>query len=137
MAFARASEPKSKEISWIKVLTSRALVVLERSCDSLARRQGCVETWTLGGREDMMSSLVLVVAVMVLFSIIDEVRVGMVLVCYDSGGRCGVVEMLMLPMVCLNDKELKRGIQKSSRIGRTRGNLTEVTYHLSDRQLTD
>ena len=78
MAFARASEPKSKEISWIKVLTSRALVVLERSCDSLARRQGCVETWTLGGREDMMSSLVLVVAVMVLFGIIDEVRVDMV-----------------------------------------------------------
>lgn len=47
----------------------------------------------------------LVVAVMVLFGIIDEVRVGMVLVCYDSGGRGGVVEMLMLPMVCLNSKQ--------------------------------
>ena len=47
---ARASHPSIRAISWTKAFVSRALVPLERSCDSLARRHGCWEMWTLGGR---------------------------------------------------------------------------------------
>jgi hypothetical protein len=50
-AAARASEPKIREISWTRALVSRALVVLSRSWESLAWRQGWEEMWTLGGSD--------------------------------------------------------------------------------------
>ncbi|KAL1834986.1 hypothetical protein VTK73DRAFT_6517 [Phialemonium thermophilum] len=46
---ARASAARMSEMSWISDLTSRGLVWLDRSLLSLARRQGCEETCTLGG----------------------------------------------------------------------------------------
>lgn len=46
----RASQPRIRVISWTSDLVSRALVLEERSWDSLARRQGWVERWTVGGR---------------------------------------------------------------------------------------
>ena len=47
---ASASTAMMVAISWTSVLVSRAFVDLERSCDSLARTQGCFETCTLAGR---------------------------------------------------------------------------------------
>lgn len=41
---ARASHETIVAISWISDLVSRAFVFFERSCESLARRQGCSET---------------------------------------------------------------------------------------------
>lgn len=38
-------------MSWTRSLVSRAFVVAERSWESLARRQGCVEMWMLGGSD--------------------------------------------------------------------------------------
>jgi hypothetical protein len=49
---AVASIPMIRAISWTRALVSRALVVLDRSWESLAWRHGCVETWTLGGRDE-------------------------------------------------------------------------------------
>ena len=49
MLFARASNPKINEISWISVFTSRALVSLDRNWLSLARREGCDDTRTFDG----------------------------------------------------------------------------------------
>ncbi len=40
-----------RAISWTRVLVSRALASLDRSWESLARRHGWVETWTLGGSD--------------------------------------------------------------------------------------
>lgn len=54
MAVERASEARMREISWISVFTSRALADLERSWLSLAKRLGCLETWTLDGRDAMV-----------------------------------------------------------------------------------
>jgi hypothetical protein len=36
-----------RAISFTRALVSRALASLARSCESFARRHGCVETWTL------------------------------------------------------------------------------------------
>lgn len=47
---ASASQPRMRAISCTKALDSRAEASLERSWDSLARRQGWVETWMLRGR---------------------------------------------------------------------------------------
>jgi len=38
-------------ISWTRAFTSFALAWWERSCESLARRQGWLETWTLEGTD--------------------------------------------------------------------------------------
>jgi hypothetical protein len=42
------------DMSWIRRLASRAPVCCDRSCETFARRQGCWDTWTLDGREDML-----------------------------------------------------------------------------------
>ena len=46
-----ASQPIISAISWIRAFVSRALASLERSWESLARRQGCAEVWMLRGKE--------------------------------------------------------------------------------------
>ncbi|KAL9575869.1 MAG: hypothetical protein Q9212_007616, partial [Teloschistes hypoglaucus] len=48
---AKASHATMRAISWTNVFVPRALVSLERSCESFARRQGWVEIWTLVGIE--------------------------------------------------------------------------------------
>jgi hypothetical protein len=48
---ARASQPSISEISCTSAFVSRGLVALSLSWESLAWRQGCVETWTFGGRD--------------------------------------------------------------------------------------
>jgi hypothetical protein len=56
---ARASQPMMREISWTRALVSRELAVLSRSCESLAWRQGCEETWTFEGSDwDIVSECV-------------------------------------------------------------------------------
>lgn len=41
----------------MRVLNCRESVDLERNCEILARKHGCVETWQLGGKEiDMMAA---------------------------------------------------------------------------------
>lgn len=47
---AKASQPRMRAISCTRAFVSRALMELERSWESLAIRQGCLEMWTLGGR---------------------------------------------------------------------------------------
>lgn len=56
IAVANASHATMTESSWISDLTSRALTDLERSWLSLARRQGWLETWTLGGTEAIVGA---------------------------------------------------------------------------------
>ncbi len=46
----KASTPIMSPISRTSVLTSLELVSFDRSLLNLARRQGCCDTWTLGGR---------------------------------------------------------------------------------------
>ncbi|KAK4200429.1 CrcB-like protein-domain-containing protein [Triangularia verruculosa] len=58
-ALARASVPRIRVISLMRVLTSRAEVEDERSWESLAWRQGWVEMWTLG-RLDIVMVVVIV-----------------------------------------------------------------------------
>ena len=41
--FARASQPRMRAISWMRLFVSRALASLDRSWESLARRHGWVE----------------------------------------------------------------------------------------------
>ena len=53
---ARASIPRIRDISWTSCFVSRALVDLDRSCEIFARKQGCWETWTLLGREAILSN---------------------------------------------------------------------------------
>lgn len=60
-ALARASVPRIRVISLMRVLTSRAVVEVERSWESLAWRQGWVEMWTLGGREDIVMMVMVMV----------------------------------------------------------------------------
>jgi hypothetical protein len=50
--WARASQPTMVAISCTSCLVSLAFVDWERRRLSFARRQGCVETWTLDGREE-------------------------------------------------------------------------------------
>jgi hypothetical protein len=50
--WARASQPTMVAISCTSCLVSLAFVDWERRRLSFARRQGCVETWTLEGREE-------------------------------------------------------------------------------------
>lgn len=47
----RAAQPRIRVISWTRDFESRALVLEERSWDSLARRQGWVDRWTVRGRD--------------------------------------------------------------------------------------
>lgn len=47
-----ASVPRMTEMSWISWVVSLEEVDLERSCESLARRQGCFDMWTFVGREE-------------------------------------------------------------------------------------
>ena len=47
---ASASQSTTFAISCTRLLTPRASAVAERSCESLARRQGCEEMWTLAGK---------------------------------------------------------------------------------------
>ena len=54
-AVESASVERMREISWMRFFTSLAEELWERSCESLARRDGCWETWTLEGRGAMMS----------------------------------------------------------------------------------
>lgn len=56
---ARASQPSIREISCTRAFTSFALVLLDLSWLSFARRHGWSETWTLGGNGelDMMGGL--------------------------------------------------------------------------------
>lgn len=58
-----ASTARNSEISWTSALVSFGDVLAERSCESFASRQGCVETCTLEGREDMVSYVGVVVVV--------------------------------------------------------------------------
>jgi len=51
---ASASYPTMRAISCTSVCTSRELVPTERSSESLAFRHGCVETWALLGKVDMI-----------------------------------------------------------------------------------
>jgi hypothetical protein len=53
--WARASQPTMVAISCTSCLTSRPFVDWERRMLSFARRHGCVEMWTLEGREEAMS----------------------------------------------------------------------------------
>ena len=46
--------PRIDVMSLTKAWTSRDGFDLDRSCDSLAIKQGCLETWTLLGRDDML-----------------------------------------------------------------------------------
>jgi hypothetical protein len=48
---AVASQPTIRDISCTNAFVSRAFAVLARNWESLAWRHGCVERWTLGGRE--------------------------------------------------------------------------------------
>jgi len=60
---AVASQPTIKDISWTNALVSLAFAVLARNWESLAIKHGCVETWTLGGREcAMMMRLSMLIA---------------------------------------------------------------------------
>ena len=52
---ASASHPTISAISWTRAFVSRALVLLDRNWESLARRQGCWETCTLAGKGIPMS----------------------------------------------------------------------------------
>ena len=45
-----ASQPRIRDSSWTRVFVSRTLVLAERRRESLARRHGWVEMWTLEGR---------------------------------------------------------------------------------------
>jgi len=63
---ARASQPTIRAISWIRALTSRALVVGERSWESFALTQGWVEMWAFGGNDDMVTEVRVRVQVLVL-----------------------------------------------------------------------
>ena len=67
---ARASQPTMSEISWIRPLTSLALVLPERSWLSFARRHGCLETCTLGGSWVGMAAVVVVVMVVGWFPVL-------------------------------------------------------------------
>ena len=49
---ASASQPTMRAISWTRDFVSRLLASFERSCESLARRHGWVETWTLDGKDE-------------------------------------------------------------------------------------
>lgn len=49
---ASASTPIISAMSWTSCLTSREVVRWERSWEIFAMRQGCLEMWTLGGREE-------------------------------------------------------------------------------------
>lgn len=50
---ASASQARMSEISFTNILTSFELVELERNWLSLARSDGCCDTWTLG-RDDIV-----------------------------------------------------------------------------------
>lgn len=49
-AVAKASQPRMRAISCTRAFVSRAMAVFERSWESFAIRQGCLERCTLGGR---------------------------------------------------------------------------------------
>lgn len=55
MLDASASMPSMSETSCTRAFTSFALVCLDRSWPNLATRHGCEETWTLGGKLDIVS----------------------------------------------------------------------------------
>lgn len=50
----KASQPSIIAMSFTNLLVSLDPVVLERSWESFARKQGCWETWILLGSEDAM-----------------------------------------------------------------------------------
>ena len=50
---ARASTPRTSDISWISRFVSCALLELDLSWEIFARKQGCCERWTLLGRDDI------------------------------------------------------------------------------------
>lgn len=52
---ARASQATIRAISCTRALVSFEEVDAERSWESFAWRQGCLETWTLEGRESMIA----------------------------------------------------------------------------------
>lgn len=52
---ARASHPIISAISCTRAFVSFEEVDTERSWESFAWRQGCLEMWTLDGREDMIA----------------------------------------------------------------------------------
>lgn len=58
---ARASQPIINAISFTRAFVSRDEVDEERSWESFAWRQGCLETWTFGGRLDMLAVMLWVV----------------------------------------------------------------------------
>ena len=49
---AKASQPTMRAISWTRDFVSRALASFDRSWESLARKHGWVETWTLTGSDE-------------------------------------------------------------------------------------
>jgi len=53
------------EMSWISWVVSLEVVDFERSWESLARRQGCFDMWTFGGREEEEEELIMMVVVVV------------------------------------------------------------------------
>lgn len=63
---ASASTARNNEISWTRALVSFGDALAERSCESFASRQGCVETCTLEGRRDMTGYVVVVVMMVVM-----------------------------------------------------------------------
>jgi hypothetical protein len=71
----RASYPIIRAISCTRVCASREPVEAERSCESLAWRHGCVETWAFLGR-DMMDVCVDFVFVWVKGNWVEERRGG-------------------------------------------------------------
>lgn len=56
MAVVNASQARISEMSWIKLFVLAESADAERSWLSLACKLGCVETWTLDGR-DMVSKV--------------------------------------------------------------------------------
>lgn len=67
---ASASTARNNEISWTRALVSFGDALAERSCESFASRQGCVETCTLEGRGDMTGYVGMVGMVVVMMMMI-------------------------------------------------------------------
>ena len=61
-ARASASHPTMRPISCVKALTSRALAFFDRTCASLARRQGCWDRCAFGGSCDGIISRVILIS---------------------------------------------------------------------------